>query len=203
MSNLVHSCGIDWFSRRVSGGWMLLQGKLMKVGKPVDSQNVCAYDDSSGNQILIDSSVFTGFKVFTYPDVGYRKAGNDAVVFLTKRHSVNRGIRAEQLYADFSPLSLMLYNLGHLKNVRVGEMEKIRLLFFPEYDKASDIKLVLAGEKTAAVLSADVLVEAAIDADDYTIFYRKKKVGFMTPDGTATYRTPAYEKLVAHLLEDK
>ena len=202
MSNLLQTCGEDWFSRRVSGAWMVLDAQLIKVMRPISATEVEVYNDTIGDRKVVPASVFTGFKVFNYPEMGYRKLSGGIAAWMTKQHGVNRGIRADHLEIEWSPASLFLYNAGYCNKIRVQETDKVKALFFPQYDKPQDLSALRNGHISTVVLSADLLVEPSIygDEDAYTIFYRKERAGRMLPDGAIEFATPEYKKLLSPFL---
>lgn len=194
MNNMVQSCGREWVNRRVAGGWFQHNGQLLCMTR-VTADGLCC-DDVNGKRIFLPEAVLTGFSVFVYPRLGYRRdpaTGN--AVFLRRRNSYDRGLRPHRIKVSCSPAVTAIGRANGMEDMHI-----ITAAFNVPADTVADVKEVLAGRRLSAIMNEDVLVEPGVeDADVYTVYYRTRSAGHISPEGVITWRSQAYADLLSHL----
>lgn len=137
------------------------------------------YVDAAGGNDLLPHSFFTGWKVFAYPELGYRRAGNN-LWHVHRSQSAYRGLRSNTLTFEHTPMSYLLHNSERTQLVRnISGHVKLACVMLPEYDTAASLDALLRGELVGVVPNQNICVEPALDGDYYTVLYRTKIVGRM------------------------
>lgn len=208
--NMIDSLGADWFHKRLTGGHFVLDGNVMRV-MGVDNKRVVCKNVKTGDHKDMPRDFFTGFKIFAYPALGYRKYSDDLALFLRKKHSWNRGLRRNCLSYQCSPVTTYIITkygndmakLG--KNVQPPD-DIVSLAMLPEYDPPTKVPDVLAGKRATVVLSSDVIVEPNMnreEAEDYIIYFRERPCGNITAAGEIHWYTDEYKQAASNIVRPR
>jgi len=206
-SNMIERLGADWFNQRCGGAFFLFEGKLLLL-RGVANDAVKAETTEAITKIPMD--YFSGFKVFEYPALGYRKYGKGWCVFMTKKHTFHRGLREGCVNIQLSPVSQLVYNKLYRK---LGETDmppegwrKMHAVFFPEYDTAADMEDLFAGKRPCVVMNADIMVEYDVSnpaAKGFVIYHRERPIGWISPEREYKWRTEEYKSAFSYLFTGK
>lgn len=177
-SNMVERLGADWFNGRCAGGHFVYNGKLMYI-RQAGQINVLCTDAKTGDNEKVPVEFFTGFKIFEYPTLGYRKFGIGFAMWLSKRHTYNRGLNERSINQEYSPVTLYLLQKYQRRMGKAFEPPRLvlPLVFFPEYDTVADLPRLFNGEMPCVVLNENVMVEANIvnpKAEGWTVYFRQR-----------------------------
>lgn len=201
--NLLDSTGADWFRRRVVGAAFLHQDRVLQIEGMADADRLQVRDLTNGaKRDYVSKKIITGFGVFAYPQLGYRKVyGGKLAAHFTKKHSYERGLRSAHLLYELTPASSLVYNMqrGELNQER---NENLIQALKPDYDKVDVLEALLAGDRVSAVLSHDVCVEPSVadDDEDYVVMYRQRAAARLNHKKEFRWYTPAYRRAVQPLL---
>ena len=200
MTNLVESCGAEWFNNRVAGAWFLFNGEVLQVTRARNNTLDCCTTKGYEHK-QIPCAVISGFKVFAYPKLGYRRDPDTGVVaFLTKKHSYARGLRTNSILHEVSPgYTVLKQRFEVIRN----EGKLMTLVLKPTFDPIEDVHNVIAGQQFACVPNEDVLIEPSIhpEAEDVVVYFRERPAAHITPKGKIAWRTDAYKKLLSPLFK--
>lgn len=197
--NLMDSCGVDWFRRRVVGGHFVHEGKVLKISGVYDADKIDTVDISNERRVIIDKNVISGFSVFAYPELGYRRVKNVAL-WLSKIHSYDRGMRDKHLQSEYTPASMVLHrNLPG--GAEANRRDIMTAALMPTFDGPADIKKVLDGDQYCAVLNPHVLIEPSNVQEDehFNVFFRRRNIARLMPDGKMHYFKPQHEAVLRPL----
>lgn len=182
--SLIESMGTRYFSEWFTSALFLYEGRPCMVnelrGDGVACTRLDAVRHSGDMYVVVPTSFFTGFKVFEYPPLGYRRVGN-VVYHIHRTQSAYRGLRSNLLTFELSPLSYMLQASERTSATLAGITNNQRLcqVMVPTYDTRSSLDELVAGRQVAVVPSEDVCIEPSINGEDYIVLYRGKVVGSM------------------------
>ena len=193
--SIIDSCGVDWVNRRVTGGWFCKDGEIMRIKDA--RRNGIYVDTIDGDEKFLDKEVLSGFKLFMYPRLGYRRLdGNGAVVFLRRINSFDRGVRPNRFSCAPSPANAALG-----RGTRLRDRQIIKAVFSEHYDTLDVVREVINARAISAVLNADVLVEPSMDNEmSYAIYYREAVAGKII-NNKIVWRSKQYEQLLSHLFK--
>lgn len=200
MTNLVEKLDPGYFENMCNGAMFARGGKVLVVREANDSYVYCTdvseadWDDG----VRIPNSYFKGWKVFEYPLLGYRRIG-DVTAFIERRQSVQRGLKANNLTYNWSPVSLQIRNRGLVvTSESYMRANKLRhSLFFPTFDSIKSLNSLMDGTLSSLVLSSSVMIEPAVfgEQDKYNIYNNERLIGTVDGGGSISFSKPAHAKL--------
>ncbi|MEG3035773.1 MAG: hypothetical protein RR877_09855 [Aurantimicrobium sp.] len=182
--SLIESMGTRYFSEWFTSALFLYEDRPCMVNELRSDGVACTRIDAQrgarDQYVVVPSAFFTGFKVFEYPPLGYRRVGN-VVYHIHRTQSAYRGLRANLLTFEMSPLSYMLQASERTASALAGITTNQRLcqVMKPEYDTRASLDALVAGTQVAVVPNEDVCIEPSINGEDYVVLYRGKVVGSM------------------------
>lgn len=183
--SLIESMGAQYFREWFNGALFLYEGRPCMVSDLQGGQVSCIRIDSprgsADHYLNIPHQFFTGFKVFEYPPLGYRRVDN-IVYHVHRTQSAYRGLRANLLTFELSPLSYML-QASERTAVRIAGItnnQRLCQVMAPTFDTRASLDALVAGRQVAVVPSEDVCIEPSITGEDYVVLYRGKAVGSMS-----------------------
>lgn len=182
--SLIESMGQSYFREWFNGALFVYNGSVLSVsdtdGSTVRCVNLEVGRDAAGYVVRVPYEFFTGFKVFEYPPLGYRRVGN-VVYHVHRSQSAYRGLRGNLLTFELSPLSYLLQGnertAPRVSNVTANQ--RLVEVMKPTYDTRASLDELIAGRQTAVVPSEDVCIEPSLVNDNYDVLYRGKVVGSM------------------------
>lgn len=199
-SNMIERLGREWCNQRMVGGNFVHDGKLMQVMR-VGNAGVTCQVLKTGKIVELSQDVFTGFKVFRYPPLGYRKYGPGLALWLSKVHSYQRGLRDRCINVQFSPVSTLLYNsYNHKMDRKFDPPGTMELVFFPQYDTVDDLPKLYEGDTPCIVLNENVLIEANIaneNAEGYTVYFKRNPCATIDYKHRLHWFSAAYQEALA------
>lgn len=202
MPNLVEELTPNYFNEFFTGALFLRDDVLLQV-ENAGRYNTTARNYEQGGRVEIPNSFFTGYKIFEYPILGYRKLDEHRVAYLTRRQATARGVRPGTIHMDLSPASVQLRDLGAVPPIGASRSESSKAIaaFRPRFDSISDIPGLLAGQQLALVLSPSIMIEPSVDAlsDWYSVYYKQSVIGKINSRGAITWTSPAFASLLPEL----
>lgn len=203
-SNMISRLGLEWCRLRLVGGHFLHEGKLMRLAE-VHKTCVVAKELESNEYVTLPASVLTGFGVFRYPPLGYRKYGPGLAMWLSKTHSYARGLRTESITTTLSPVSTLLYrNYNRKMNGAFQPQGLMQLVFFPKYDSLDALELLYNGDVPCVVLNENLLIEANLankDAQGYTIYFKQTPCATIDDAKRIHWHNRAYADALSQVFE--
>lgn len=204
-SNMISRLGLEWCRQRLVGGHFLHEGKLMRLAE-VHKTSVVAEELENNEYVTLPASVLTGFGVFRYPPLGYRKYGPGLAVWLSKAHSYNRGLRKQSVDMTLSPVSTLLYkNYNRKMNDAFQLRGLMQLVFFPKYDSLDALELLYNGDVPCVVLNENLLIEANLankDAQGYTVYFKQTPCATIDDDNKRIHwHNRAYADALSQVFE--
>lgn len=203
MSNLIASLTREYFNSYFNHALIDYNGDVLRVVEAGSSVVVAENLSREGDVVNIPHSHFTGFKVFSYPLLGYRRFG-DRIGWMGKKQSVKRGLRTENITVSWSAATRLLVDLGAVPLVRLTESEKALAAFNSKFDTPKDVPDLLAGDRVGLVFNPNLIVEPSTEAEDdwYSVVYKQAVVGKMDNKGVVTWKAPQHSHLLpANLME--
>lgn len=200
MPNLIKNLTRDYFNSYFNGSSIKYNGAVLRIVEANNSE-VFTEDVSTGNAVMVPNDFFTGFAVFSYPLLGYRRFGDDRIGYMTKKQSVHRGLRAANIAVQWSAATRLLVDLGAVPLTRLSDADKVTAAFIPKFDTLQDVPDLLAGNKTGLVLSENILIEPSTEAEDewYTVFFKQAAVGKLDSKGAVTWTSDQHDHLLPAL----
>lgn len=203
--NMIARLGREWCEQRVVGGHFVHDGKLLMV-RNVLADGVSCIERKTDKRVMLPLDVFTGFKIFRYPPLGYRKFGPGLAVWLTKQHSYNRGLRERCIQPELSPVSELLhlnYNREMQGQFNLPE-SLLELVFFPEYDTVEELPKLYEGVIPSVVLNENVLVEANVSnerADGHIVYFKRRPCAAISKKQKFRWLSSAYEDALSSVFK--
>lgn len=199
--SLINSLGSDYFTQFFRQGLFVYEGRVLEI-VGVNNNHVLAYERSTGNEVRVPNAFFTGFKVFEYPSLGYRRFNDTTVGYVTKVQSAYRGLRTSQIDVAYSPTTRAIADstrarAGVSKETMASELMK------PTFNTMADLPKLLEGDITGLVLNEAVLIEPSLTQDNagFNIFYKQARIGKMSAAGVASWYNDKHNKYISSLLE--
>lgn len=207
MANIVDSLGADFINKRFQHAMFLKDGDVYKVYTCRPNPLTGLYDTVSckrlrdGKEENIRNDFFTGFKVFAYPRLGYRRLGTNSIGYAIKEQSAYRGLSMERVHVQDSPATRLLRGLG--LNGDYDMKKRSIIIMQPEFDKLRDLPAVLAGEKSGLVLSESLIIEPDTKKAEghFSVLFDQVEVATVTERGVYKWATPKYERHIKPMLE--
>lgn len=204
MPNLIKDLGVAGFNERCTHALIEQDQSILRVeGAAADGRTVlCTVLASrppragrNGGEVRVARDVFTTYDVFKTPQLGYRRVGENSVVYIRKRleRSHASGFRLDRLLVEASPMSALLMQMAGVPRPAIaGSARATAQLYWPAFDTAADWDAMLAGEKTALVLSSRWLVEPSVygTAASYDVFCDGMCIGTVGADKQPLPETP-------------
>ena len=199
MANIIDSLGADFINKRFMHAMFLKDNHVYRVAMCQDGAVLCRNIDKN-EDLHIPKEFFTGFKVFAYPKLGYRRLGKHYVGFGVKEQSAMRGLSFERV--DFHPSQAtgVLAKLGLAK--ADGNKERMLQIMRPTFDKLDSLKELYDGKRSNVVLNESLIVEPSTKEVDgqFDIFYDQVRVGAADDAGKIKWTTPKYERHIKPML---
>lgn len=203
MPNLIKNLTRDYFNSYFNGSSIQYKGSVLRILE-ANNVEVMAEDLTNNSVVAVPNDFFTGFGVFSYPLLGYRRFGDDRIGYMTKKQSVHRGLRAANLAVQWSAATRLLVDLGAVPLTRLSDADKVIAAFIPKFDTLKDASDLLAGNKTGLVLSENLIIEPSTEAEDewYSVVYKQAIVGKVDSKGAVSWNDKQHEHLLpARLVE--
>lgn len=180
------------------------EGKLLRLVE-VHKDQVVAQSHTNGEYVTLPADVLTGFGVFRYPPLGYRKFGPGLALWLHKTHSYYRGLRAQSINITLSPVSTLLYtNYNRKMNNAFNVPNAMDMVFFPKYDTLEAMDTLYNGDVPCVVLNENLLVEANVvnkEAQGYTIYFKQTPCATIDDGKNIHWHTPEYADALSQVFE--
>lgn len=199
--NMIESLGVDQINAQFVDAMFLRNDKtyvLKGVYGAGQTQCVCLED---GRAELIDNDYFTGFKVFAYPKLGYRRFGKHSIGYCFKVQSKKRGLTTGRVKVANSPVTARLSAYG-FAGVEDRKANKGVIIMRPTFDNPLKLKDLLDGKESGLVLSESVIIEPTVrDINgQFDIWHEQAHIGSIDDAGKFKWYSPKYERLVRPLL---
>lgn len=196
--NLIEQMGATYFTEKFANSYFLSKDRVYQVLDAQRTDRIRVVDVLAEDTKILPASVFTGFKVFEYPLLGYRKFGDHLYGYASKRQTSNRGFRSEQVNITWSSCTRALMDLGLAGRTRVDEKAKAVALLQPKFDSLKDMQLLLDGKSSGLVLSSNVMIEPSTESADgwYSVLYKQACVGAINSRGDVKWKNPAFAEVV-------
>lgn len=191
---LIESLGAGYAEDALYGTCFLYNGKPVTI-RSVGHSQVMLIDLENENSFSVPADVFTGWKVFKYPRMGYRKLDNGLWGYL-QRHarSYSRGLNSGNI--AFSRTAWLNSNEGFeyiyhcidqewddfvFRANEGTDYEECRVIMraalLPQYDGGEVLAKVLAGEEKAFIPSHRFLVEPLYAKDVFGVYMSGTLIG--------------------------
>lgn len=191
--SLISSMGVSYFREWFHGALFIYNNRPCQV-EDTDGVTVsCRYlDTTTDRAVSIPAQFFTGFKVFEYPPLGYRRVGN-VVYHVHRSQSAYRGLRANLLTFELSPIGYLLQSNERTAVGNSTNALNLRLtqVMTPTFDTRASLDDLIAGRRAGVVPSEDVCIEPSVNGEDYVVLYREKQVGTMDSNKNFHIDNPA------------
>lgn len=196
---LIQELGRDYFNEMCAAALFLHDNEVCRVDF-ARSGTVHGYrynndEDNPETRIEIPEAYFSGWKVFEYPRLGYRRVADNTVAHFTRQQSTRRGLRLESVNIQLTPLSTLLHNLGLVRAPQ--PRQRALAIMKPRFDDFNrDLPRLLDGELSALVLSDTLLIEADTGqkSDHFNIYLRQHAIGRMDKRGSIEWEDPNMSK---------
>lgn len=199
--SLISELGRSYFNEMCTQALFVHEDTVHRVERADALNVVCTRylgDDGTDEEIaVLPHDVFTGWKVFAYPRLGYRRIGENIICHLQRQQSTRRGLRPESINAQLSPCTHMLHNLGLVQTP--PSRQRIMAAMKPVFDEFSrDVPRMIEGELAGIVLSDTLMIEPDVsnkNPEGYKIYLRQHVVGKMDDRGLITWEDEHFSKL--------
>lgn len=200
--NMIDSLGQEQINQQFVHAMFLRDDKTYKIVGTNDRNTIQCVCLEDGKPELIGNDFFTGFKVFAYPKLGYRRFGKHSIGYCYKVQSKKRGLSTDRVKINLSPVTnrLQAYGFGMEADKKYN---KGIIIMRPKFDSPAKIKDLLDGKESGVVLNESVIIEPSVIAPDglFDVWYEQVKVGSVNDaDGKYTWLSPKYERLVRQSL---
>lgn len=200
--SLINELGQGYFNDMCTAALFMHEGQVCRIERAGGGAvTVTRYNDENENEDRVDtvpSEFFTGWKVFEYPVLGYRRFGPNLVGHVTRQQSTRRGLRLEAMHVQLTPCSNLLHQLGLVS--APSNRRKMMAAMRPQFDVYErDLPRLLEGDISALVLSDNFLIEpnvAGAKATGYNIYLRQHIVGTMDDQGAIRWEDENMSKLI-------
>lgn len=198
--NMIERLGREWCNQRLTGGHFLFDDEILRIGH-IERDGVYCENYNTGNGKKLPHEFFTGFKIFQYPPLGYRKYGPGLCVWTSKKHSWQRGLRERCIEAEYSPVTSLLQQYARKMQGAFNMPPILELVFFPKYDSVDDLDKLFNGDVASVVLNENVLIEPNIvneNADGYVIYFKRRPCATIDPNKHKIHwHSKAYEEALS------
>lgn len=198
MPNMIQSLGRDYFNQFFHGSMVLIDGKVYEIREATQQGRVIAVDVESQGMAEIAPDKFTGFKTFEYPILGYRRFGDFHIGYASKKQSVHRGLRMQNIGTTWTAATRLLIDLGAIHGGRMSDYERALALFKPKFDTLNDAPKLLEGKLSGLVLSPNLVIEPSVEAASewYTVLYKQAVVGKVDGKGKVKWLQDQHKDLL-------
>lgn len=176
---LVHDLGPRYFFDRLRGSYFVYDNIVAQLHDWAGEETFVA--TTANGRVNVPSAFFSGYDSFKWPEMGYRKLGQDYAGRLVKAGG-SAGIRQGSITVNYSPLTDSLLREGLIN--RPTEWALIQAAFLPQFDSLEDFPAMFAGDRACLVLSGKLMVEPTSrnSRDEYDVMYRGNIIGSITPN---------------------
>jgi hypothetical protein len=199
MPNMIEQMGATYFTEKFANSFFLNDNKLYQIIGAARADRITVVDVEADDTKVLPASLFTGFKMFEYPLLGYRKFGENQYGYSHKRQTSNRGFRIEQVITTWSSCTRALMDMGLVGKSRLNDKARAAVLLKPQFDSfKTGLPLLLSGKTSGLVLNNNVLIEPSTDTANgwYSILYKQATVGSMNQRGEISWSNPAFADVV-------
>ena len=195
--NMIESLGFDQINKQFANALFVREGKVWKLQGVVGEGVVTCTCLDDNKQVQIPNDFFTGFKVFAYPKLGYRRFGTHNIGYCLKVQSKMRGLSADRVKVLASPVTQRINAYG-FGDVGERKFNKSVIIMQPKFDTPDKIKDLLDGKLTGVVLNESVIIEPSVrDVEGkFDVWYEQVLAGVLDDNGKYKWTTPKYERLV-------
>lgn len=204
--SLIDEVGANYFTEMCANALFLKDGKLHKVDHCSSQGVICIeYNDTSTSVTEVPREFFTGWKVFEYPVLGYRRFSDHLIGYIQRRQSTRRGLRVESMNIQLTPCSNLLQQMRVVPPFNNAAKERAAML--PRFDSLEeDLPRLLSGEKSGLILSDGIVIEPDVDgnkANGYNIFLRQHIIGRMSDNGSIAWESKEMSNLLDRFTKKK
>lgn len=191
---LIESLGSGYAEDALYGTCFLYNGTPVTI-RSVGHSQVMLVDLENEDTFSVPADVFTGWKVFKYPRMGYRRLDNGLWGYMQRQaRSYSRGLNSNNIGFSRSAWLSSDEGFDHIYKcintewndfiIRAGEgtdYEECRMLMraalLPQYDGGEVLTKVLAGEGKAFIPSPRFLVEPIYAKDVFGVYMSNTLIG--------------------------
>jgi hypothetical protein len=195
MTQFIEEIGSGYMNEMLIGAPFLYKGDVYLFDgiERTTSKNVSTYklgpdvDNLIATPAQVPAAIFTGWKSFAFPTLGYRMAADGQVLcYLSRNNSVRRGLNPRDIGALFHDVSYECqrrFGTPRL-NIYNDNNHKAYMAFKPTFLAFTDgLAQVMAGKIPAFAISADFAVAPSDRVNFLEILFRQRPVGSIDEDG--------------------
>jgi hypothetical protein len=121
---MVDSLGPQFFGEKFNEALFRRDDKTYELVGVGNGKKVRVINVNTGDNEDVPYDFFTGFKVFAYPRLGWRRFGENYVAYCTKTQSAKRGLSTRRVERSPSLVTQRLRELGlvHREEFKIGEV---------------------------------------------------------------------------------
>lgn len=189
---MIASMGLRYCSEYLTNALMVYEGRPAQLMEVMDDYcGIRFLDGRSPSSARAPHSYFTGWRVFAYPELGYRRVGN-VVYHVHRQQTAYRGLRANILSFENSPLSALLTHSERFEGrVLPNTSQRLSAVLTPTYDTSTQLDELIAGTLSGVVPNQHICIEPSLTDDTYIILYRTKIIGHMDRSKNFHINNPA------------
>lgn len=189
--SMIERLGLSYCREYLSNALIVYNNRPAVLGEFGNTTVVASYIDGTGDRVTIPHSYFTGWRVFAYPELGYRRVGN-MTYHVHRAQTAYRGLRANVLTFENTPMSyLLLRDEQTARRVPNYGNEKLAAVMLPVYDGAAELDALVRGEMASVVPNQNICIEPSLSDSNYVVLYRTKIVGSMDSNKNFHIDNPA------------
>lgn len=194
---LIDQLGEDYASHTLQGTFFLYNGKPCVIRR-LDVDDVTVMDITTGSNINIEATYFSGWKELKYPRLGYRKLDNGLWGWVNRTpRSYTRGLNSENVHLSLSPY--LQEDAGQDWFVREHEFHPyafsdmvyestasahalMRAALTPVWDRGDKLLQVLKGGAKSFIPSERFLVEPLPRSKKFGVYMANTLIGRIDSD---------------------
>lgn len=199
--SLIEELGRDYFNEMCINALLLHNDTVYKIVNSTSSSVILENmeDRNVEERLSLPHDFFTGWKVFAYPVLGYRRLGEHVVGYANRRQSTRRGLRADSLNFNLCPSSNFLVQNGLARTPNATERSVAAMK--PKFDRYEEaLPELLAGERCSIVLSDNLLIDTDCEGNNplgFNVYMRTRVIGRMDRRGRIRWTDPALSDVLA------
>lgn len=204
--SLIDDLGANYFNDMCVNALFMKDEKLHKVDHCDSHSVICLqYEDVGTRVVTVNRDFFTGWKVFEYPVLGYRRFNEHLIGFIQRRQSTRRGLRVDAMNVQLTPCSNLLQQMGVVP--MFDNDSKARAAMLPRFDNFDeDLPRLLSGELSGLILSDGIVIEPDVNgnkASGYNVFLRQHIIGKMDDKGKISWESKEMNDLLDRFTSKK
>lgn len=189
--SMIERLGLSYCREYLSNALIVYDGRPAIIGEFRNSDVTVQYIDGTGERAVVPHAYFTGWRVFAYPELGYRRVGN-MTYHVHRAQTAYRGLRANVLTFENTPMSYLLQRDEQTaRRVPNYGNEKLAAVMAPAYDGAAQLDALVRGEMASVVPNQNICIEPSLSDSNYVVLYRTKIVGSMDSNKNFHIDNPA------------